>query len=182
MELYNKFALKRSTWLYLLRYSHVLTLKGGNFIGRRSQIRPFLHRSTKLKVILEKGAHIHTNVLIQGCGTITIGERSFVGDYSTVGCNESITIGKDVMIAQCVSIRDTDHEFKDLHTPMIDQGITASPIVIHDNVWIGHGAVITKGITIHSGAIIGANAVVTKDVEANAIVGGVPAKLIKYRT
>ena len=54
-------------------------------------------------------------------------------------------------------------------------------VEIKDNVWIGYGAVITKGVTIESGVIIGANAVVTKDVPANAIVGGVPAKIIKFR-
>lgn len=85
------------------------------------------------------------------------------------------------MIASSVSIRDTDHRFDRLDIPMISQGIVTAPIVIKDNVWIGHGAVITKGVTIESGAIIAANAVVTRDVPANAIMGGVPAKLIKYR-
>lgn len=62
-----------------------------------------------------------------------------------------------------------------------EQGTISSPIVIKDDVWIGHGAIITKGVTIHPGAVIAAGAVVTKDVEEFSIVGGVPAKLIKYR-
>lgn len=52
---------------------------------------------------------------------------------------------------------------------------------IGNDVWIGHGAVIQAGVTVGNGAAIASNAVVTKDVPAYAIVGGVPAKVIKYR-
>ena len=52
---------------------------------------------------------------------------------------------------------------------------------VGNDVWIGHGAIITAGVSVGDGAVIGANAVVTKDVEPYAIVGGVPAKLIRYR-
>jgi len=85
------------------------------------------------------------------------------------------------MIADAVSIRDTNHNFKNINIPMRNQGINTSPIIIKDDVCIGYGAVINKGVTIGQGAIIGANAVVTKDVPEFAIVGGVPAKIIKYR-
>ena len=54
-------------------------------------------------------------------------------------------------------------------------------VVIGNDVWIGYGARILEGITVNDGAIISANAMVTKDVEPFAIVGGVPAKIIKYR-
>ncbi|MAO07771.1 MAG: acetyltransferase [Alteromonas sp.] len=85
------------------------------------------------------------------------------------------------MIANAVSIRDTDHLFDDISLPMNQQGYRTRPVVIKDNVWIGHGVVITKGVTIEEGAIIAANAVVTKDVPKNTIVGGVPAKIIRER-
>lgn len=55
-------------------------------------------------------------------------------------------------------------------------------IQICRNVWVGMNAVVMKGVTIGENAIIGAGAIVTKDVPANAIVGGVPAKILKYRT
>lgn len=54
-------------------------------------------------------------------------------------------------------------------------------ILIQNDVWIGRGSTIMGGVTIHNGAIIAANSVVTKDVEPYSIVGGNPAKIIKYR-
>ena len=54
-------------------------------------------------------------------------------------------------------------------------------IVIGDDVWIGYGAIIMSGVTIGQGAVVAAGAVVTKDVAPYAVVGGVPAKTIKYR-
>ncbi|MEE0887268.1 MAG: CatB-related O-acetyltransferase [Treponema sp.] len=54
-------------------------------------------------------------------------------------------------------------------------------IVIKDDVWIGQNAIICSGVTVGQGAVVAAGAVVTKDVEPYAIVGGNPAKLIKYR-
>jgi serine acetyltransferase len=54
-------------------------------------------------------------------------------------------------------------------------------IIIKDDVWIGANAIILSGVTIGQGALIGAGAVVTKDVPPYAIVGGNPAKVIKYR-
>lgn len=57
----------------------------------------------------------------------------------------------------------------------------SKPPVIKNDVWIGSNAIILQGVTIENGAIIAAGAVVTKDVPAYAIVGGVPAKIIKYR-
>lgn len=133
---------------------------------------------------IEAGSNVrfHDFCIIQGSSRIKIGNNSFIGQFSVIGCNESIYIGKDVMIAQSVSIRDTDHVFSSLDIPMSEQGISTSPVIIEDDVWIGHGAVITKGVRIGKGAVIGANAVVTKDVPENAIVGGVPAKVIKFRT
>jgi acetyltransferase-like isoleucine patch superfamily enzyme len=172
---------KVCTFFYSVKYRKYLVLKGKNTIQKRVTINPFSHNKNVLKIVLAKNASIRHDVIIQGSGSFYLGEKSFVGSFSVIGANENVRIGNNVMIAQSVSIRDTDHGFTDLSIPMIQQGITTAPIIIKDNVWIGYGAVITKGVTISSGAIIGANAVVTKDVPENAIVGGVPAKIIKYR-
>ena len=59
--------------------------------------------------------------------------------------------------------------------------ISKGNIIIDDDVWIGYGAIIMSGVHIGQGAVVAAGAVVTKDIPPYAIVGGVPAKLIKYR-
>lgn len=61
------------------------------------------------------------------------------------------------------------------------EGISKGDIIVDDDVWIGYGATIMSGVHIGQGAVIAAGAVVTKDVPPYAIVGGVPAKVIKYR-
>lgn len=75
-----------------------------------------------------------------------------------------------------------DHEMSRRDIPMRLQGDSVSkPVVIGDDVWIGARSIILKGVHIGKGAVIAAGAVVTKDVPEYAIVGGVPAKVIKYR-
>jgi acetyltransferase-like isoleucine patch superfamily enzyme len=61
------------------------------------------------------------------------------------------------------------------------QGIYKRDTCVGSNVWIGHGAQILRGVTVGDNAIIGAGAVVTKDVPANAVVGGVPARILRMR-
>lgn len=61
------------------------------------------------------------------------------------------------------------------------EGTSKGDIIVGDDVWIGYGATIMSGVKIGQGAVIAAGAVVTKDVPPYAIVGGVPAKIIKYR-
>lgn len=177
----KKIGRKLRTFYYLLRFSGSIKAFGKNSILKGFKCRSFKGSSKRLKIILHESANIKYNVIIQGSGTFELGKNSYLSHNTIIGVNDEIIIGNNVMVAAHVSIRDSDHEFSDLTIPMIKQGITSAPIRIQDDVWIGHGAVITKGITIGRGAIIGANAVVTKDVPELAIVGGVPAKLIRYR-
>ena len=79
-----------------------------------------------------------------------------------------------------MKIIDNNHSTK--RTNLIKyQRASIKPIEIGQDCWIGSGARIMAGVTIGNGAVIGANAAVTKDVPPFAIVGGVPAKIIKYR-
>jgi len=134
-----------------------------------------------LKICLEGNNNIGLYTLIQGSAILKMGRGSYFSGYNVVGVNNGITIGKNVMIASHATIRDTDHATEHTDIPMKEQGIISAPVVIEDDVWIGHAAVILKGVTICKGAVVAAGAVVTKDVPPYAIVGGVPAKLIKYR-
>ena len=92
---------------------------------------------------------------------------------STITCFKKIEIGNGVRIgANCV-IADGDFHLDD---PRIG---APKPIKIEDNVWLGYGVIVMKGVTIGKNSIIGMNSVVTKDVPPNSIAVGTPAKVIK---
>lgn len=158
-----------------------LRIRGKSLFGAGFRIKQFLFMRSILKVEFAGDNALGEYTIIQGSGRITFGIGSFCGAYCVFGVNQEIHIGEHVMIAHAVSIRDTDHVFEDVSRPMAHQGIVSRPVVIEDDVWIGHGATILKGVCIGKGAIIAAGAVVTKDVAPYSIVGGVPAKLIRGR-
>lgn len=173
---------KIRTAYFKLFYSNYLSMGKKCMIHQGVVIKPFKSVSrTNLRIELEGSNSIGLYSLVQGSAKLSMGEGSFFSGYNVIGVNAGVTIGSNVMIAHHATIRDTNHGFANLENPMKMQEIVSDPIVIKDDVWIGHGAVILKGVTIGSSAIIAAGAVVTKDVEPRAIVAGNPAKLIKYR-
>ena len=93
---------------------------------------------------------------------------------STITCFDHIEIGEGVCIAENVVIRDSDN-----HTIIREGYRQTAPIKIGKHVWIGVNCTILKGVTIGGGAVIAAGAGVTKDVPPHALVGGVPAKVIR---
>jgi acetyltransferase-like isoleucine patch superfamily enzyme len=144
-------------------------------------IRPLWHRGKRIRVVLAPGAFLKGPIVIQGSGTISLGERSYINQMTVIGVAESVTIGSDCLISSMVGIRDSDHGFERPDVPIAEQEPTIAPIRIGDGVWIGHGATILKGVTIGDGAIVAAGAVVAQDVKAMTIVGGVPARHLSDR-
>jgi acetyltransferase-like isoleucine patch superfamily enzyme len=76
---------------------------------------------------------------------------------------------------------DFDHGVVDVERPIRRQGIYKRDVDVGSNVWIGYNASILRGVRVGDNSVIGANAVVTRDVPANAVVGGVPARVIRMR-
>lgn len=174
-------SIRLHTMTAVIKYWPFLEMGKRCRIDKGVMIKPFLWLEGKLQLRLLGRNAIGKYTVIQGSGAITFGERTFCGEFCVFGVNESIMIGRDVMIAQAVTIRDTDHGFYETTKPMAGQGIVTSPVVIEDDVWIGHGAAILKGVRVGRGSIVAAGAVVTKDVPPYSIAGGVPARVIKSR-
>ena len=124
-------------------------------------------------VNVEKGAKFGT-----GAG-ISIGDRSGIGINCSI--RGPLTIGENVMMGPEVVILTNSHKFDNINIPMSKQGYTIQPVVIGNDVWIGTRSIILPGVKIGNGVIIGAGAVVTKNIPDYAIVGGVPAKVIRFR-
>ena len=115
-----------------------------------------------------------------GAPTLSIGDGTYIGRLSQINAWASVTIGRDVLIADRVFVGDADHSYMDPDAPIRRQGdCFQGAVCLEDGCWIGIGAVILPGVTIGKNAVVGANAVVTKSVPARALVGGVPARVIR---
>lgn len=133
-------------------------------------------------------------LLLNKCGKDVNIERKAVfshrcelGNRSGIGVRAhlygKVIIGDDVMMAPDCVIYTRNHVFSDLSVPMNRQGSTEEePVTIGDDVWIGGGCIILPGVLIGSHSVVAAGSVVTKDVPEWAVVGGNPAKVLKYRT
>src|SRR3954449_5527848 len=114
-------------------------------------------------------------------GLVSIGAKTVMGQECTISSFQHVKIGRECVIADRVMFIDFDHGVVEVDRPIRLQGIYKRDVNVGNNVWIGYGACILRGVTVGDNAIIGTNAVVTKDVPANAVVGGVPAKIIRMR-
>ncbi|WP_232288222.1 acyltransferase [Anaeromyxobacter sp. K] len=133
---------------------------------------------------LELGEHcrLGRRVFLETCegGRIQLGAHVRINAGAFIVAYSEISIGRDALIAEYVSIRDADHGLA-ADGLVRTQPHTSRPIHIGEGAWIGRGAVVLKGVSIGAGAVVAANSVVTKDVRPMAIVAGVPAKEIRLR-
>ena len=163
-----------------------------NFFIRNKFPRSVIHNGATADAHSKLGEYA---VLFRDASLInsTLGAYSYLQSGS-VACNAEI--GKFCSIARGVDIGLSQHSIshvsshpmfflKNTPLPKIfckrDYFITSSKTIIEHDVWIGQKAMIMSGIKIATGAVIGAGAVVTIDVPPYAIVGGIPAKIIKFR-
>jgi acetyltransferase-like isoleucine patch superfamily enzyme len=121
---------------------------------------------------------IHPNVYLVDVDKISIGNNVSIHSMCYIDGVGGLFIGDNVSIAHNTSILTTNHGWSDRSLPIkYNEQIDLEVIIDHD-VWIGCGCRIMPGVTIGTRSIIAAGAVVVKNVDANSIVGGVPAKLI----
>jgi len=128
------------------------------------------------------------NTIIECTGVIrnigvglTIGNNVGIAQNCFIQVRGKVSIGNDVIFGPGVSIFSENHRFENPDIPVSLQGETRKGVSIEDGVWVGSRAIILDGVQIGRNSIIAAGSVVNKDVPPYAIVGGIPARIIKTR-
>jgi acetyltransferase-like isoleucine patch superfamily enzyme len=114
-------------------------------------------------------------------GEVEIGRKTVIGQECTISAYRRVRIGEQCVIADRAMFIDFDHGVVEVERPIRLQGIYKRDVEVGANVWIGYGACVLRGVRIGDNAVVGTNSVVTKDVPANAVVGGVPARVLRMR-
>jgi acetyltransferase-like isoleucine patch superfamily enzyme len=114
-------------------------------------------------------------------GRVEIGDKTVMGQECTISAYQHVRIGRQCVIADRAMFIDFDHGVVEVERPIRKQGIYKRDVIVGSNVWIGYGACVLRGVSVGDNAIVGTNSVVTKDVPANAVVAGIPARIIRMR-
>ena len=163
---------------FLTTYGRRLKLDGLAFIGPKV----VLQIGRQARVELGRWSWLGHGTKIR-CheGVVSIGAKTVLGQECTISAYQHVSIGRECVIADRVMLIDFDHGVVEVDRPVRLQGIYKRDVRVGNNVWIGYGACILRGVTVGDNAIIGTSAVVTKDVPPNAVVAGVPARVIRMR-
>lgn len=109
-------------------------------------------------LMLDKKAHV------------IIGENCFFNNYCSINAINRITIGKDTIFGESVKIYDHNHQYRDMHVLIKNQGYSSASVTIGQNCWLGSNVIVLKGVTIGDNCIIGAGCIIYKNVPNNTIV------------
>lgn len=143
-------------------------------------------KSTYLRTVWR--ARIGKSVVYYSGVRIFTGQRLSLGDHVDLAkdviitTSGGVTIGNRTLVGYRTQILSTNHHIPQLPAPIFGAGHDKKPVFIGQDVWIGANCLILPGVTIGDNAVIAGGSVVTHDIPDNAIVGGVPAKIIRLRT
>lgn len=172
---YWRFALLK---LRFARHGNLVT-QGFVFLGRgvRVQVRP-----GHARLVLGRWVHLgDANRLLVHEGTLRIGDKTVFGHDNTVTCYLDIDLGPRTLVADWVYICDFDHRTEDVTVPIKDQGIVKAPVRVAGDCWMGTKVTVLRGSDIGTGTVLAAHSVVRGAVPDYAVVGGVPATVLKDR-
>ncbi len=114
-------------------------------------------------------------------GVVEIGAKTVMGQECTISAYQRVRIGDECVIADRAMFIDFDHGVVEVERPIRSQGIYKRDVRIGSNVWVGYNACFLRGVSVGDNSVVGTNSVVTRDVPANAVVGGVPARILRMR-
>lgn len=132
-------------------------------------------------IMLRVGRNVNIQPLVrlEGFHNISIGDNSGIGRNSHLSALSKISIGDNVMIGEDLIIKTANHTIS-ASVEMIKLPMISKPVKIGNNVWIGARVIILSGVSIGDNVVVAAGAVVTKSFPSNCVIGGVPARIIKY--
>jgi acetyltransferase-like isoleucine patch superfamily enzyme len=158
--------------------------------GRRIRTSGMLFLGRRLELTIGRRGEVRFGRFVwvgDGCkircheGVVEIGDKTVFGQECTISAYQRVRIGEQCVIADRAMFIDFDHGVVEVERPIRLQGIYKRDVVVGSNVWIGYGACVLRGVTVGDNAVVGTNSVVTRDVPANAVVGGVPARILRMR-
>jgi acetyltransferase-like isoleucine patch superfamily enzyme len=114
-------------------------------------------------------------------GEISIGAKTVIGQDCTLSAYQHIAIGRECILADRVMLIDFDHGVVEVERPIRLQGIYKRDVDVGHNVWMGYGACVLRGVSIGDNSVVGTSAVVTRSAPTNAVLAGVPARVIRMR-
>jgi acetyltransferase-like isoleucine patch superfamily enzyme len=114
-------------------------------------------------------------------GEVRIGAKTVIGQECTISAYQHVSIGRECIIADRTMLIDFDHGVTEVERPIRLQGIYKRDVRIGHNVWMGYGSCVLRGVSVGDNSIVGTSAVCSRDVPANAVVAGVPARVIRMR-
>lgn len=168
------------------KFFYFLNKKKYRFLSSKVVIQKLLRVDGKENISIEKDVIIQKMTWIAAVPLtnaevchLKIGEGSIIGNFNHIYATGEIIIGKNVLTADKVYISDNLHQYEDINSPIMFQGIKQLPkLVIGDGSWIGENVCII-GASIGINCVIGANSVVTKDIPDYSVAVGSPARIIK---
>jgi len=114
-------------------------------------------------------------------GEVRIGAKTVLGQECTISAFQHISIGRECIVADRVMLIDFDHGVVETERAIREQGIYKRDVRVGHNVWVGYGACFLRGVTVGDNVVVGTYAVVNRDVPSNAVVAGVPARVLRMR-
>jgi acetyltransferase-like isoleucine patch superfamily enzyme len=177
-------------WRYALLLGRYLGRRLLTASGRRWRTNGMLFLGRRLELQIARRGRIEFGRFVWiGDGTkirchegvVEIGEKTVMGQECTISAYQRVRIGEQCVIADRAMFIDFDHGVVEVERPIRLQGIYKRDVEVGSNVWIGYGACVLRGVRVGDNSIIGTNSVVTRDVPANAVVAGIPARVIRMR-
>jgi acetyltransferase-like isoleucine patch superfamily enzyme len=156
---------------------------------RKLVLRPIENWRSRLEIIeqleslkrLGKGVVVNGPLMIGNPPLTELGDDVCINAGLVVRGNGSLVLGSHVHFGQHVEILTSNHNFDRPTALPYDKVRVARDVDVGDCVWFGDHVIVTPGVRIGEGAILGAGAVVTREVPPLAVVGGAPAKVLRYR-